>query len=143
MEYSVGMADSSTHDFDWVLAQSGCTTELMFKALLEGARKDVDRRNAVGFGRKDGWRFELHVEDDDNFEVTRIAGSSAASAFVTFERAGPRIHVAGDGVDIEMTAIVSINPSGDCRYFVGENEYLGWEIRKLALDTLFFERQDE
>ena len=29
------------------------------------------------------------------------------------------------------------------RYFVGEHEYLGWEIRKLALDTLFFEQDEE
>ena len=137
------MSDSTTHDFDWVSAQSGCTTELMFKGLLEGARKDVDRRNAAGFGRKDGWRFELHVDDDDNFEVTRIAGTSTASAFVTFQRDGTRIHITGDGVDVELTAIVSINPAGDCRYFVGENEFLGWEIRKLALELLFFEPSEE
>jgi hypothetical protein len=137
------MADSTTHDFDWVSAQAGCTTEQMFKQLLDGARRDVDRRNATAFGRQDGWRFELHVDDDDNFEVTRIAGSSTASAFVTFAREGPRIHIAGDGVDIEMTAIVSINPSGECRYFVGESEYLGWEVRKLALDMLFFERTED
>lgn len=137
------MADSTTDDFDWVSAQSGCTTEQMFKRLLEGTRKDVDRRNATAFGRDDGWKFEVHVDDDDNFEVTRITGSARASAFVTFERVGPRINIAGDGVDVELFAIVSINPHGECRYFVGEHEYLGWEIRKLALDTLFFERDEE
>jgi hypothetical protein len=115
----------------------------MFKRLLEGAQKDVDRRNAAGFGRTDGWKFELHVDDEDNFEVTRIAGGSKASAFVTFERVGPRINITGDGVDVELFAVVSINPNGECRYYVAEHEYLGWEVRKLALDTLFFERDEE
>jgi hypothetical protein len=136
------MAESTAHDFDWVSAQSGCTTEHMFKALLEGARKDVERRNAAS-GRADGWKFEVHVDDDDNFEVTRIAGGSKASAFVTFERAGPRINITGDGVDVELFAVVSINANGECRYYIAEHEYLGWEVRKLALDTLFFERAED
>ena len=137
------MADSTAHDFDWVSAQSGCTTEQMFKRLLDGARTDVDRRNSAAFGRSDGWRFEVHADDDDSFEVTRIAASSKASAVVTFDRVGPRINITGDGVDVELFAIVSINHAGECRYYVGEQEYLGWEVRKLALDTLFFEREDE
>jgi hypothetical protein len=136
------MADSTADDFDWVSAQAGCTAEQMFTRLLEGARRDVDRRNASGFGRNDGWRFEVNVDDDDHFEVARIAGSSKASAFVTFERAGPRINISGDGVDVELFAIVSINHNGACRYFIGEQEFLGWEVRKQALDMLFFERTE-
>ena len=108
------MADSTTDNFDWVTAQGGCTAEEMFKRLLDGARQDVDRRNASGFGRTDGWRFEVHSDDDDHFEVTRVAGSKS-SAFVTFERVGPRINISGDGVDVELFATVSINPSGACR----------------------------
>lgn len=135
------MADSTTDNFDWVTAQGGCTAEEMFKRLHEGAQQDVDRRNASGFGRDDGWRFEVHSDDDGHFEVTRVAGAKS-SAFVTFERVGPRINISGDGVDVELFATVSINPSGACRYYIGEHEYLGWEVRKLALDTLFFEEQE-
>ena len=136
-------ADSANEDFDWVSAQAGCGTEAMFERLREGARKDVERRNNAGFGRHDHWRFELHVDDDENFEVTRVSKSSESGAFVTFEREGPRINVAGDGVDVQFTVIVGINASGDCRFFVGEHEYLAWEVRKLALDLLFFEEAEE
>ena len=62
---------------------------------------------------------------------------------VTFEREGQRINIAGDGVDVRLTAMVGINPPGECRYFVGELEYLGWEVRKQALDQLFFEDSEE
>lgn len=137
------MADSAMEDFDWVAAQAACTTEQMFQRLQEGARKDVERRNASGFGRKDQWQFELNADDEQSFEVARTGPSSTGSAFVTFERDGTRINVSGDGVDVQFTAITGINPAGQCRYFVGEHEYLGWEVRKLALDVLFFEEQVE
>ncbi len=132
------MADGSgKDDFDWVTAQAGCSAAQMFLNLQDGTRADVDRRNGAAFGRTDGWRFEFH-EDEDGFEVVRIARSSKDSGFVTFQREGPRINISGDGVDVHLTAIVGINAHGDCRYFIGEGEFLGWEVRKQALDQLFF-----
>jgi hypothetical protein len=137
------MADGSgKDDFDWVTAQAGCSAAQMFLSLQDGTRADVDRRNAATFGRTEGWRFEFH-EDEDGFEVVRIAGSSKESGFVTFQREGPRINIAGDGVDVRLTAIVGINANGDCRYFIGEGEFLGWEVRKQALDQLFFGDSEE
>ena len=137
------MADGSGSDnFDWVTAHAACTVELMFQKLQEGTRADVDKRNAATFGRTNGWRFEFH-EDEDGFEVVRVTGSSRSDAFVTFQREGPRINIAGDGVDVHLTAIVGINANGDCRYFIGEGEFLGWEVRKQALDILFFEDETE
>jgi hypothetical protein len=114
----------------------------MFTKLQDGTRADVERRNATTFGRSDGWRFEFH-EDEDGFEVVRIAGSSREGGVVTFQREGPRINISGDGVDVHLTAIVGINAHGDCRYFIGEAEFLGWEVRKQALDQLFFDAPEE
>ena len=134
---------ASNDDFDWVSAQAACTTATMFQRLLEGTRKDVERRQAAAFGRSDEWRFEFHQDDEDHFEVTRAHGGSKAGAYVTFERVGPRINVHGDGVDVGFTAIVGINAAGECRFFIGEGEFLGWEVRKQALDLLFFEDDAE
>jgi len=136
------MAAASDDNFDWVGAQARCGVTEMFQKLQDGAQADVERRNGAGFGRDDNWRFEFHA-GEDGFEVVRIADSSKDGAAVTFEREGPRINIAGDGVDVRITAVVGINPSGDCRYFVGELEFLGWEVRKQALDQLFFEELDE
>ena len=136
------MAMASDDNFDWVTAQAGCSAEQMFQKLQDGAQADVERRNAAGFGRHDNWRFEFHA-DEGNFEVVRIAELSKAGAAVTFEREGPRINIDGDGVDVRIHAVVGINPSGECRFFVGELEFLGWEVRKQALDQLFFEDREE
>ena len=133
---------SGDDNFDWVTAQATCSVEQMFQKLMDGTKADVDRRNSATFGRKDNWRFEFHV-DEDGFEVTRSAGSSRDTAFVTFQREGPRINISGDGVDVHITALVGINANGDCRFYVGEGEFLAWEVRKQALDQLFFEAAEE
>jgi hypothetical protein len=138
------MATGSNEDtFDWVSAQAGCSMEQMFQKLEAGARADVERRNGATFGRKDDWRFEFHEDEGEGFEVVRVAGSSKESAIVTFRREGARIEITGDGVDVQIIAVVGINPHGDCRYYVGEVEYLGWEVRKQALDLLFFEESED
>ena len=137
------MATGSNDDnFDWVAAQSACSAAAMFQKLMDGARADVERRNGATFGRKDSWTFEFHA-DEDGFEVTRQTGSAKDSAFVTFQLEGPRIEISGDGVDVQLTAVVGINAHGDCRYYIGEAEYLGWEVRKQALDLLFFESVED
>src|SRR5215207_1968397 len=81
------MATASDDNFDWVSAQAGCSAIQMFQKLQDGAKADVDRRNAAASGRSDQWRFEFH-DDDDGFEVVRIAASSKDGAAVTFAREG-------------------------------------------------------
>lgn len=136
------MTTASDDNFDWVTAQAGCSAAQMFQKLQDGAQADVERRNAAAPGGHESWSFEFHA-DEDRFEVVRVAESSKGGAAVTFQREGPRINIEGDGVDVRITAVVGINPTGACRYFVGELEFLGWEVRKQALDLLFFEDLDE
>jgi hypothetical protein len=128
-------------DFDWVAAQASCNAEAMFRRLQAGVEQDVRRRNGLA-GRDDGWRFEYHAEGDE-FTVTRIVVSGVTgnevTALVGFSRAGPRIHVRGDDVDVEFTAVVTLDVAGECRFVIGEAMYAEWEIRRMALDLLFFE----
>ena len=138
------MAPQTSDEFDWVSAQSACTGEAMFERLRQSAQKDVETRNSLG--GVDGVRYELH-DDGDSFEVSRVAQSGFSTAktlaFVTFTREGRRNNVAGDGVDVDFMAIVAVNHEGLCRFFVGEIEYAEWQIRKLALEHLFFEEPEE
>jgi hypothetical protein len=136
--------DRTANDFDWVSAQSACTAETMFERLRQGAERDVERRNSLDL--HGSVRYELH-DEGDQFEVARVAQSSLSTAktlaFVTFTREGRRIHVVGDGIDVQFTAIVAVNDEGACRFFVGEAEYAEWHVRKLALEHLFFDDEPE
>jgi len=140
--------EQTPDDFDWVVAQSKCSAASMFARLQTGVKEDVRRRNGLGLlGRDDGWTFEFHV-DGEEFEVSRVEASGVTEsidstlALVRFERAGRRIHVHGDGVDVEFTAVISLDVAGVCRLVVGEAMYSEWEIRRMALEQLFFEEEE-
>src|SRR5687768_11730158 len=97
--------DNAPDQFEWVSAQAECTAALMFERLHVGVKQDVERRNAlVGF--EDGSRFEFS-EDGEAFDVARLEGSRFAapniSALVRFERAGRRINVRGEDVEVDFT----------------------------------------
>jgi hypothetical protein len=132
-------------DFDWVSAQGKCSAAVMFERLRTRVREDVQRRNGI-FDRNDGWKFEFH-EDDDGFEALRTVASgrpgSGVGAVVRFERAGTRIHVQGEDIDVDFTAVVALDVTGLCRFVVGEAVYSDWEIRRMALEQLFFEEIDD
>ena len=132
--------DHTPEDFDWVSAQADCTPASMFERLRHGVRQDVDRRNGL-VGLEDEARFEFS-EDSEAFDVARVDGSRFGqpkiAALVRFERAGRRINVHGEDVDVDFTAVLTLDPAGQCRFVVGEALYSEWEIRRMALELLFF-----
>ena len=129
-------------NFDWVGAQAKCSAALMFDRLRARVEEDVRRRNGL-IDRDDGWSFEFYSEEDDAFEVSRLVGTGKVGAVVQFERAGRRIHVQGEDIDVDFTAIVTLDTSGVCRFVVGEAMYSDWELRRMALELLFFEEIEE
>jgi len=132
--------DQVQPEFDWVSAQAQCNAGAMFERLRTQVREDVQRRNGL-LGRSDEWRFEFESEDDA-FEVARVSGSLVdpkVSAVVTFERAGRRILIHSEDIEVDVTAIVMLDVTGACRFIVGEAIYSDWEIRRMALELLFFE----
>ena len=136
------MQDQAPDNFDWVAAQSKCSAASMFDELESGVKEDVQRRNGLP-DRDDGWEFEFQ-EDEEGYEVSRLATGftpSRVEAAVRFELAGRRIHVRGDGLDLDITAVV-LDSAGVCRFVVGEAMYAAWEIRRMALEQLFFEEPE-
>jgi hypothetical protein len=132
-------------DFNWVAAQARCSAALMFERLRTGAREDVQRRNGM-FDQNDGWKFEFYDEDGNQFEVSRVVTpgfTGSRSALVRFERVGRRIHVHGEDSDVDFTAVVTLDVTGLCRFVVGEAMYSEWEVRRMALEQLFFEETDD
>lgn len=131
-------------DFDWVSAQAGCTPSALFERLRAGVKQDVERRNAL-VGLEDGARFEFS-EDSEAFDVARLEGArfgdARIAALVRFERVGRRINVHGEDVDVDFTAVPTLDQAGQCRLVVGEALYTEWEIRRMALELLFFDEPE-
>lgn len=135
------MQEHVSDDFDWVGAQAKCNAASMFDRLRTRVEEDVRRRNGL-LGRPDKWTFEFYSEDDA-FEVSRLIAAGKVGAVVQFERVGRRIHVQGEDIDVDFTAIVTVDTTGACRFVVGEAMYSDWELRKMALELLFFEETEE
>ncbi len=135
------MQEHVPDDFDWVGAQAKCNAASMFDRLRTRVEEDVRRRNGL-LGRPDKWTFEFYSEDDA-FEVSRLIAPGKVAAVVQFERVGRRIHVQGEDIDVDITAIVTVDTAGACRFVVGEAMYSDWELRKMALELLFFEETEE
>ena len=137
--------DNPSDEFEWVSAKAACSATSMFERLRIGVKQDVERRNAL-MGPDDGSRFEFS-EDEEGFEVARVEGSRFTNprveGLVRFERDGRRIHIRSEDVDVDVTAILTLDPAGQCRFVVGEVLYADWEVRRLALELLFFEEPEE
>jgi hypothetical protein len=137
--------DHTPEDIDWVGAQAKCSAQSMFERLRTRVREDVQKRSSL-LDHQDRWRFEF-AEEDDEFEVTRLVpdarSGSRVEAAVRFERKGRRIEVHGEDIDVEFVAIVTLDVTGQCRFAVGEAVYVDWEIRRMALEQLFFEEPDD
>ena len=134
--------EQAPDDFDWVSAQAKCSATAMYERLRARVKADAERRNRLtAFGSSERFEFD---EDEEGFEVARAvpAGSDVGAAFVEFVRDGRRIHVKGDGVDVDFTMVVSLDPAGLCRFVVQDVMYSEWEIAKMALEALFFEEGD-
>jgi hypothetical protein len=138
--------EHASDNFDWVAAQANCSAASMFDRLRTRVKEDVHRRNGLR-DRDDGWTFEFHDEGDDEFEVSRTVGKGITgpnvTALVRFARAGRRIHVQGEDLDVDFTSVVTVDTTGLCRFVVGEAMYSDWEIRRMALEQLFFEETED
>jgi hypothetical protein len=139
-------SDTPSDQFEWVAAKAQCTAAVMFERLRAGVKRDVEQRNAL-VHLDDGVRFEFSEEEGEAFDAARLEGSRFGkpnvAALVRFERAGPRIHVRGEDVDVDFTAILTLDPAGHCRFVIGEALYAEWEVRRMALGMLFFDEPEE
>ena len=108
------MANSESDQVEWVSAKAQCTAGLMFERLRAGVKQDVDRRNAL-LVIDDAFRFEFS-EDAEGFEVARLQASRLA------HRTSQRWCVSN--------------------FVVGKALYAEWEVRRLALELLFFDEPE-
>ena len=138
------MAQEQTpDDFDWAAAQANCNAASMFVRLQAGVVQDVRRRNGL-LARNDGLTFEVYEDTREFAYTTRVVASGfrGSDAAVKFQHACCCIHVHSEEVDVDFTAVVALDTTGVCRFVVGEAIYSEWEIRRMALEHLFFEEEE-
>lgn len=122
-------------DFDWVKARAECSLRKVFLRLLSGVRSDVQARDLIAQDAGENVHFEAS-DNGDRVLVTRTEGAEVRRIEFAFSPAV--ITVEGDGVKFGATP--GLNNAGDCTLMVEGDELELWQVRRTALEKLFFGR---
>ena len=121
--------------FDWVTERSSCSLPKVFKDLRLQVEADVKTRNAL---RPNNSPYEFSVAGNgDDFTVLLEAKDAHRS--VIFSLAEHAILVRDDKGNQMLEVTVTFNDEGKCRLTVNKEERELWQVRRLALEKLFFQ----
>jgi hypothetical protein len=123
--------DDKPDDFDWVTARHGCSALQVFEQLRLEAAHNVKTLNALR--PQAGFEFFEHA---DSFGVVRPVFSGSMA--VRFSLAGDEIDIQGRGVEVHISATLTLNDAGECRLKVGTKELTRSQVLRRALEPLLF-----
>lgn len=119
---------------DWVTKRSSCSLPKIFKDLRVQVEEDVKTRNAL---RPANSPYEFSVtEEGADFAVHLVTKEARQS--VAFSLAEHGILVRDDKGQQMFEVTLTFNDQGECRLYVNEEERDIWQVRRLALEELFF-----
>ena len=121
-------------DLDWVTARAQCSLYKMFTELRNGIKDDIEQRNAL---RQEQERlcFEIGAQSANRFSVFRTSNKGTVPVDFSFEN--DEIIVADAGKEM-FRLKVTLNNEGRCKFVLGGEEFEQWQVRRMALERLFF-----
>jgi hypothetical protein len=127
-------AEKNTPKFDWVTERSSCSLPKVFKTLRLQIQEDVKSRNAL---RPDNSPYEFSIaENAGDFTVTLQAKNVRQS--VIFSLAEHAISVRDDKGTPMFDVSLTFTDEGKCRLIVNNQPRELWQVRRMALEELFF-----
>jgi hypothetical protein len=120
--------------FDWVTERSSCSLPKIFSALRSQVEVDVNSRNAL---RPDNSPYEFSIaENAGDFTVTLQAKEVRQS--VIFSLGEHAISVRDDKSNPMFDVSLTFTDEGKCRLNVNNQPRELWQVRRMALEELFF-----
>jgi hypothetical protein len=124
----------SKPNFDWVSARSRCSLMQVFETLKLQVQEDVDIRTKLRPALAEyGFKF---LPNADRFTVYLEANRPHWS--VVFTLTDKQIEVRDQDNNLLIEATVTLNDEGECRLRVKGEEREFWQVRKMALERLFY-----
>jgi hypothetical protein len=131
MNHEIG---KKPENFDWVTARSNCSLVVVFEKLKHQIGVDVQTRNAL---RPVGLHYAFRLVDNGSNTFAVLVESNFANPAVRFTLDADKISIAAsDGPKCE--ASVTLCDDGECRLKIANQTYDLWQVRKMALEELFF-----
>lgn len=122
---------------DWVSARSKCSLVQMFNKLKMEVEDDVKRRQSLS-SQSNSLRFEF-VEAENSFTVIRSADKYELLDRVEFRLAEVAIQIRNSKGVIVLLPRITLNDAGECMFKIGDHELESWQLRRKALEPLFFD----
>lgn len=133
-QQNVPKKQAGNGSFDWVTERSACTLPKVFHTLLLQVEGDVKTRNSL---RPQNSPYEFSIEQNGgDFKVLLTTGDVRDSVtFVLSERS----ILVRDGQANQIFEITSnLTPEGHCHLVVNNQSLEFWQVRRMALEGLFF-----
>ncbi len=123
-----------TSKFDWVTERSSCSLPKVFQALRLQVEEDVKTRNGL---RPNNSPYEFSVKEDvaDFIVVLQTKDLQTSVKFHLSENA---ISVSDDKGNPMFEVTPLFTDDGECSLTVNEEQRDFWQVRRMALDDLFF-----
>jgi hypothetical protein len=133
------MTEKTPDDFNWVAARSACSLGAVFELLKQQVQQDTEARQRIltaTIHRHYGFRFLS--ASSRSFSV--LTEGNHIHCIVDFKLGDNAIQVGGSGFEgvPNFEATLTLDDEGECRAKIGEREFQLWQVRKMALETLFF-----
>jgi hypothetical protein len=122
-------------NFDWVTALSECSLSVVFEELRQQVKGDVDKAQSQR-PKQAHYGFRFVSTSTKSFSV--LVEGNKIRGTIWFENTGKEISVRGENDFPKLSATVTLNKDRECRIRIDGQEYELWQMRRMALETLFF-----
>lgn len=127
-------AEKDKSKFNWVTERSACSLPKVFHTLRLQVEEDVKTRNTQ---RPQNSPYEFSVKDSgSDFSVLYKAKDLSRSVIFTLAEKGILVRGGEGNQMFEIT--VTFTPQGECKLIVNEEPRDVWQVRRMALEELFF-----
>jgi hypothetical protein len=124
------------YELDWVKKRAACSLKQVFSELHRGVIEDVKDANDISPLSTRRTPFEVTVgRAGEDFTVQR---GESVRPVVTFLILGDHISISTNASSEKWEFTVGLNDEGRCLLRQNGQEYEQWQVRKMALEGLFF-----
>jgi hypothetical protein len=122
-------------ELDWVKERAACTIDKMFVLLHKAVEDDAKRVNEIR-RLPDYAAFEVILNREG--DIFTVKAAEALKPYVKFTKEDDTIIVSSDPTTVDMVLRVGLSDEGRCKLTDNASELEQWQVRKIALEGLFF-----
>jgi hypothetical protein len=126
--------EKNTPKFDWVTERSSCSLPKVFKTLRSQVEEDVKFRNAL---RPNNSPYEFSIAENAGDFTVRLESKDLRQS-VIFSLSEHAISVRDDKGNPMFDVSLTFTDEGKCRLTVNNQPRELWQVRRMALEELFF-----